>query len=476
MTSFFEGKAKRAKPLPPKPRKPLPYRKGVVDHKEERVRIPKTSGGKAPPQSPPTQKKDMLTGPGENRREVVFTTYSPLSTPKNPGLFGLAPPDMSGADAPAQVVLFTGNTYLAASKDAGVSFEDLNLSKFLPKIPGRAVDQVITYIPALLSYAWMMQHEPSPRTGDGNFRLAIADFQKLRNSFTKSWKVFDFMSSDLGFPGLATDRQDISFTDGFLYMTTNVVGKGRILIRIGLAELQTNTITPQYSAPLDGIFDFSCLSQQNGSAIHMAAILKDTQLRVLTCHDGTSTTEFHDVTVGKFPVESDVVSKDPDNVDWLTRGVANVSGVLSRGDDLWIAWDAAASKPADLPFYPNAHVRIAQVKVNTWKTASEMQIWNPGYAFAYATLAMNPVGELGYGVAVGGSSDFPNSCFGILGDFVVYYRDVSDTTAKGDGEARWGDYITVRPSRQNESKFAAFGYFTTKSAGQTPYFLQYGRP
>jgi hypothetical protein len=44
MTSFFEGKAKRAKPLPPKPRKPLPYRKGVVDHKEERVRIPKTSG------------------------------------------------------------------------------------------------------------------------------------------------------------------------------------------------------------------------------------------------------------------------------------------------------------------------------------------------------------------------------------------------------------------------------------------------
>jgi hypothetical protein len=47
------------------------------------------------------------------------------------------------------------------------------------------------------------------------------------------------MSSDLGFPGLATDRQDISFTDGFLYMTTNVVGKGRILIRIGLAELQT---------------------------------------------------------------------------------------------------------------------------------------------------------------------------------------------------------------------------------------------
>ena len=89
---------------------------------------------------------------------------------------------------------------------------------------------------------------------------------------------------------------------------------------------------------------------------------------------------------------------------------------------------------------------------------------------------MNAAGDLGYGVAVGGKSDFPNACFGILGDFVVYYRDTSDTTATGNGTARWGDYITVRPSRLSEGKFAAFGYFTKKAVGQTPYFLQYGRP
>ena len=76
-------------------------------------------------------------------------------------------------------------------------------------------------------------------------------------------------------------------------------------------------------------------------------------------------------------------------------------------------------------------------------------------------------------------SDFPNACFGILGDFVIYYRDTSDTTAVGDGVARWRDYVTVRPSLIGGGKFAAFGYFTKKTSGgsfQTPYYLQYGRP
>ena len=479
MPKFNVGKTKTAKPVRPKLRKPLPYLRGAAEEERERVKIRKTSGGEPSPQSAPTTAADV-TGPGGDQREIVFDTYTPLSKPKNPGLFGLAPPDMSGADSPLSLVLYTGNTYLSASKNAGVSFADLDSSTFLPAIPGRAVDQVISYIPALEGYAWMMQHGQSAATKDGNFRLAIALAQDLKKDFKKAWKVFDFTSSDFGFKGLATDRQDLSYTERFLYLTTNIVGKGRLIIRIALDELKTNTVTWQYTAPLDGIFAFSDLSQQNGTDVYMAGIVKDTSLRVVSCHDGTGTYDFHDLSVGKFPVATDLISLDPDGNDWLTLGVANVSAVLSHGDDLWIAWDAAASKPGDNPFYPNAHVRIAQAKVSTWNVVSEMQVWNKDYAFAYGTLAVNPAGDIGYGVAVGGKSDYPNSCFGILGDFIVYYRDTSDTTAQGNGIPRWGDYITVRPSLITQDKFAAFGYFTKKKSGggnfQTPYYLQYGRP
>jgi hypothetical protein len=141
----------------------------------------------------------------------------------------------------------------------------------------------------------------------------------LKKDFKKAWKVFDFTSSDFGFKGLATDRQDLSYTERFLYLTTNIVGKGRLIIRIALEELKTNTVTWQYTAPLDGIFAFSDLSQQNGTDVYMAGIVKDTSLRVVSCHDGTNTYDFHDLSVGKFPVATDLISLDPDGNDWLTR-------------------------------------------------------------------------------------------------------------------------------------------------------------
>ena len=63
----------------------------------------------------------------------------------------------------------------------------------------------------------------------------------------------------------------------------------------------------------------------------------------------------------------------------------------------------------------------------------------PNYAFAYGCLALLDKQQVGYGVAVGGASDYPNSCFGILGDFVVYFRDTSHATPGAGAEPRWGD-------------------------------------
>jgi hypothetical protein len=263
-------------------------------------------------------------------------------------------------------------------------------------------------------------------------------------------------------------------------MTTNVVGAGRVVISLDLEDLASKrAVKWTYTNPLEAIFAFSDLSQQNASNVRSVAIVDGAKLRVMTLDDGAGAYFFNDVTVGKFPTTSDLQSLDPDGVDWLTRGVANVSASVVQGGDLWIAWDAAATSPGDSPSYPNAHVRLAKVSMATWKTLEERQVWNKDYAFAYGCLAVGANGDVGYGVGVGGPGDYPNSCFGILGDFIVYFRDSSSATPGAGSEPRWGDYITVRPSASDQKRFAACGYFSKKSGGgasQRPFYLSYGRP
>jgi hypothetical protein len=459
----------RPKPLP-RMRRRLAER--GLDQRVDRKEIPYEEG---PPveQRPQTTTRPNRAG---ERHEVEFTTYTPLGTPTNSGPI---PPDPSGADGGDGIVLYTGNTYLMASTDGGQTFTEHDSTNFLPAAEGRPVDQVMLYVPHRRLFAWMMQHDATPATGEGNFRLAVAHAADLAHDVESAWASYDFTSTDLGTPGIATDRQDLAFSESRLYMTTNLVGAGRVVMSLSLDDLDAGgTVGWTRTDPLDGIFQFSDLSQQNRANIHSVAIASNTRLQVMRFEDGSGSYSFHDVTVGQFPIAADLMSLDPDGVDWLTRGVANVSAALVDRNNLWVAWDAAASAADEDPAYPNAHVRLARIDMSKWTAAQEHQVWNPDYAFAYGCLAAGKEGEIAYGVGVGGSNDYPNSCFGILGDFVVYFRDGSSATPGADSEPRWGDYLTVRPS-SDIRRYSAFGYYVERqgsNAVQRPFYLSYGRP
>jgi hypothetical protein len=445
-----------------------------LDERVQRKKIPFVKGEPVD-QSPPTS--SSTTGPGRAREhDIEFTTYTPF----NPARGVLQPPDPSGADGESKVVLTVGNSYLLASVDAGATFTEHDPTRFLPAAVGRAVDQVMIYVPHRQLFAWMQQHGTDATSGDGTFRLAVASEEDVASDVEKAWTVYDFTSSMVGLPKVATDRQDLAFSESRLYMTTNLVGSGRIVMTLDLNDLAARkAVRWAYTSPLDGMYQFSDLSQQNSLNVHCVAIASTSSLQVMMLDDAAGTYAFHDVNVGQFPIASNLASLDPDGKDWLTRGVANVSASVVHGNDLWVAWDAAASAASDNPNYPNAHVRIARIDRGSWTRVEERQVWNPDYAFAYGCLSVGSNGDVGYGVAVGGKNDYPNSCFGILGDFVVYFRDTSTATAGAASEPRWGDYITVRPSIFDNRRFAAFGYFTLKSGtgeSQRPYFLSYGRP
>jgi hypothetical protein len=462
----------RGKPKPlPRMRRRLAER--GLDRRVDRKEIPYEEG------RPVEQSPQTTTGPNDSgeRHEVEFATYTPLGTPTNSGPI---PPDPSGADGADGIVLYTGNTYLMASTDGGNTFTEHDSTAFLPAAQGRPVDQVMIYVTHRRLFAWMMQYGVTPATGEGNFRLAIAHAAGLIHDVESAWTVYDFTSTDLGAPGVATDRQDLAFNESRLYMTTNLVGKGRVVMSLSLDDLDAGrTVSWTRTDPLDGMFQFSDLSQQNNVNVHSVAIASNTRLRVMRFDDGAGNYNFHDVAVGQFPVAADLKSLDPDGVDWLTRGVANVSAALVDGNSLWVAWDAAASAAGEHPVYPNAHVRLSRIDMLKWTTVEEHQVWNPAYAFAYGCLAAGKNGEIAYGVGVGGPNDYPNSCFGILGDFVVYFRDGSSATPGADSEPRWGDYITVRPSSSEAQRFSAFGYYVKRqgsNAIQRPFYLSYGRP
>jgi hypothetical protein len=86
-------------------------------------------------------------------------------------------------------------------------------------------------------------------------------------------------------------------------------------------------------------------------------------------------------------------------------------------------------------------------------------------------------------VAWGGSQNEADAAFGIIGDFVVWYRDGSTATTvdpAGSKKGRWGDFLRTHPSSRGGSDFDGIGYFNTKTASgaivQNPYYVRYGRP
>ena len=127
--------------------------------------------------------------------------------------------------------------------------------------------------------------------------------------------------------------------------------------------------------------------------------------------------------------------------------------------------------------FQNAQVQVLELNISNYSVISQWQIWNNDYAFAYPSLATNGNGEVGVSLAWGGRSFYGNNAVGILGDFIVWYPELSDT----DIPARFGDYFNVARNTPNSLLFDASGYAVLKNAPPAtgarfdPYYIQFGR-
>jgi len=163
----------------------------------------------------------------------------------------------------------------------------------------------------------------------------------------------------------------------------------------------------------------------------------------------------------------------PSGVHWSSRCRSRANGATWRNQQMLFSSMSPRSVAGDTPFYPQPYTRVVTIDAATFTVASELQLWNPTIAFGYSALAVNGDGEVAITVAWGGASDEVDTAFGLLGDFVVWYRDGS--TASNE---RWGDFLRTHRSNKAPAQLDGFGYFTTKSGGairQNPYHVRYGR-
>jgi hypothetical protein len=376
----------------------------------------------------------------------------------------------------------TGNVYLAVSIDDGASFKYFDPTTIFPNFAvGLGGDQQIVYVPQIDRFVWCMLHGPVAATGDGAFRIAFASSADVKAKPKSAWSYVDVVASDIGVGGADFDQPHVTYSNRNLIIAVDAVEKGRVVMRIPLSDLLGAQVGWDFTDPIeipDSTYQFSapCGGQPDG--VYMAGHVNRSKIRIFAWLDGSTRPDPpHDVAVSHWGDSDDYSSKTPSGVDWCGGCWSRVSGATWQNGALWFSWMAPRSKSGETPFFPEPHTRVVSISSFSFTKISEMQVWNPKYAFGYSALAVNSDLEIGIAVAWGGPNDEADVAFGILGDYVVWYRDGSTAT-----ELRWGDFLRTHRSNRGSNNYDGFGYFTVKDSSgkhiwliQSPYHVRYGR-
>jgi hypothetical protein len=425
----------------------------------------------------------------------AFTIYGKGATPKS-----VVAADISGAES-GSVVLATANKYISYSTDAGTTFTNLDPTTVFDNTAdgGFCCDQIVQYCPSIDRFIWLMQFSPGA-DGKNRLRIAAASPEAVSTSKCTSWTYWDLTSDALGVTTTAADAKagnhwldypNMSIGNNFLYITVDNVGNGgaspptggRIVVRVPLSEIQAGgTINFRYTNWADaGRAYASHVTQNTGDEAYWAGNKDNSTLQVFNWNENSTSYSWRDVGVLNWP-NATLSSTAKDGNDWLTKAASfpkfGVIGATRRGNEIWFAWMASSGAGASGGFnFPNANTQVVKIDPsNSYKRLDQFAIWNNDYAFAYPALATNDRNEVGIALGWGGKSFFANSAVGILGDFVVWYPELSDIST-----TRWGDYVTARQASPQTSLFAGFGYAILKDSTVTaglrfePFYILFGR-
>ena len=432
------------------------------------------------------------------------------------------PPDPAVvADTSGDTVLYTANTRAGWSTDVGATFTAINLfSPPDPSNPGRTTffpesdgglccDQVLAYSDRYDLFIWVLQYRPST-TGPSRLRLAWATPAAATADFANAWTWADVTSAVVGIGNDWMDYPDVVVSNSHLYLSVDHALQGtgsvwtnrRIITRWSLADM-ANTSKGSVSGGYINLQGSNLVknhflrnSRDDG---WWAAPSNTSTLTVYRWPGNSGTISWTSVPMSSYSTK-DYSSTAPDGVNWNTAPKNVLGGAYAPRsascpeapcNDIEALGYFAFSAGRDTELgRKHPYVRIVAVDLSSLKLATQVDIWNPDFAFSTPSLCTSlecdGKCDVAMAVAVGGGGSYAAHSVGFLYDWLVYTTTSSDVTSN-----RWGDYYTVLPSlgpvtpTGRGQGYSSLGYDVrvTTPGGTcatgcraTPRYVQFGRP
>ena len=363
-----------------------------------------------------------------------------------------------------QTIMTTGNFWMSLSEDGGATFTTVNPTTIFPEdYGGFCCDQVLVYVPEYDLFVWLLQYGASG--GTNAIRIAINNTEGVRSSNGTAWTYWDFTNNVFAASG-ELDYNDMSWGNNFLYWTSSVGGaSNRYVIRVPFKELVARgTVNFQFTGSTNA--RWSHVTQNGTNGVYWAGHTDNSTLLVYSMMDADGFYSWRNVDINSWP-NSAMSSTAANGTDWLldARLKTYVRAAAVRGTSAYFAWNASNGGG-----FPQTHIQVAEINTSTWTLASQFQVWNPDFAFAYPYFETNRQGELGMIVAFGGGTFNASSGAGVWGDFVIYYPRLSDLS-----RSNYGHYHTARRSGSNQNEWVAAGYTHQANGNVLPYYLRFSR-
>lgn len=400
-------------------------------------------------------------GSGDSQAPLYFREFDEI-TDATPSAH-LTNPEPSVAEN-GQTVMTTGNYWMSLSKDGGQNFTSVNPTTIFPEdYGGFCCDQVLHYVPRYDLFVWLLQYRSS--AGVNAIRIAVQNTDAVRNSNGTAWTYWDFTNTTFSGSG-SLDYNDMSFGERFLYWSSSVGGgANRYVIRVPLEELRAmGTVNFQFTGSTTAYW--SHVSQNGRGGVYWAGHVNNSTLTVYSMMDADGFYSWRNVSINSWPNQT-ISSVAANGTDWLQdaswKTYVRAASVLDNS--VYFAWNASKGGG-----FPQPHIQIARINTTTWTLQSQMQIWNPNFAFAYPYFETNAKGELGMIVAFGGGTFNASSGAGVWNDFVIYYPRLSNLS-----QSNYGHYHTARRSGADQTQWVGAGYTHQADGSVLPYYVRFSR-